>query len=272
MNPHTARLKCAHPKSPLLAPSFANTAGPASRRNSRFEGRGSRRAMLALLAVAGLAACGGSTPNGSVPGTGTRTLLVQATIKAENRVDNAADGNGFDTKIEVVVKRGGQVVTDAQVVVRGASGRTLALLGTQGDTYKGSHVGYDRQYFLDVVAGADRVEGAMIAGPSLHRIESPLPGAIVPAGQPVTVRWTRDGAADTASIETKKFKLEATADSGSYVVPGTAFPGKVGETEQDELRITRLTRVGLSGGVAGSQVEATVRNRVDSFLVAARPQ
>jgi hypothetical protein len=216
-----------------------------------------------------VAACGGDTSNGSFPGTGTGTLFVSAQVSAENRVDNALDANGFDTKLEVEVKRAGQVVTDARVVVTSASGeRTLVL---EGGKYKGGHVGYDRYYRLNVTAGADRVTGATIAGPALHRITNPLPGSSVPPQRDLRISWTLDDAADTASVETKEFKVDATQDLGQILVPGSYFPGKTGESTDDRVKIVRMTRVGLAGGTAGSAIEARVRNEVRTFFVAPLP-
>jgi hypothetical protein len=111
----------------------------------------------------------------------------------------------------------------------------------------------------------------MIAGPSLHRIASPLPGATVPAGQDLQIAWSRDEAADTASVETKRFKLDSTVDRGSLLVPGSYLPGKVGETQPDEVKVRRTNRVGLAGGIVGSEIRATVRNQVATFLVAPLP-
>jgi hypothetical protein len=223
---------------------------------------------LSLAAVLAFA-CGSSTPNGSTPGTGTATLHVSATVSVENRTDNAADVNGFDTKFEVSVRRGGQVVGDAQVVVKSSSGaRALSL---DGDKYKGGHVGYDRVYELEVVAGADNVRGAAIAGPTLHRITSPLPGATIQPRQDLTIRWSRDAAADSAHVETKRFKIESTQDVGSFVVLGSNIPGKNGQTDEDQVTIIRSTRVGLAGGTAGSEITAKVRNRIERLVVAPLP-
>jgi hypothetical protein len=224
-------------------------------------------AAVGFLAIS-IAGCGSTIGNGSDPGTGTRTLLVSAKVEAENRLDNATEANGFDTKFEVTVKRAGADVADAQVVLTSASGtRTLTHAG--GGKYTGGHVGYDRNYDLRVTAGADNLN-AMIAGPTLHRITSPAPGAMVPPRQDLTIHWTRDGAADSASVETKEFKVDSTPDRGTYVVPGAHFPGKPGDTVEERAIVYRRTRVGLAGGTTGSQIEASVRNRV-GFLVAPRP-
>src|SRR5207237_1491105 len=124
------------------------------------------------------------------------------------------------------VRRAGQNVSDARVVLKSASGeRTLVF---DGDRYRGGHVGYDRYYSLDVTSGADNVRGVGIAGPSLHRITYPLPGATVPPNADLRVTWARSDASDAAQVQTKDFKVESTLDSGGYVVPGSNLQAKVG--------------------------------------------
>ena len=227
------------------------------------------RSIVCCLLIATLS--GGCGPDED-PGTGSGTLEVVAHIEVREQLANATDPNDFDTVATVEVLRGSQEVSDALVVLTpdGGSPIDLDLVDQDKGRYRSDWVGYQGGYHLEVEAGDDYIKDVVIQGPDLHFIVSPQSGQLIPAGQDLEVIWNRDQEADQAELETKKAKNLVVTDSGSAVISGVHFPGKPDKAEDDHLTIWRSRRVGLAGGVAGSEMVVTVRNRIE-FQVDAAP-
>jgi hypothetical protein len=59
-------------------------------------------------------------------------------------------------------------------------------------------------------------------------------------------------------------------DTGGFTLDASRFPGKPDKQEDDRVTLWRTKRVGLEGGVGGSELSVTVRNRVE-FLIDTTP-
>jgi hypothetical protein len=218
----------------------------------------------ALLATA----CGGSED----PGTGTKTLLVTASIQAENQVPNASSSNDFNVSIEVLVRKDNLPVSNAQVDITPEGGDAITL--TEGDIlkgrYTGSRVGLAASYALDVEAGADNIKDATLDSPGVHTFTAPTLGQVVPANADFQIQWSRESEADVASIKTKQLGDTDVQDTGSFPLAATNLQGDQDKQKDDEVILTRESRVGLTGGVGGSELEISIRNQV-AFRIDAQP-
>jgi hypothetical protein len=199
-----------------------------------------RKNVVAGVLFAFVAACGsdGSATN---PGTGTKTLVVEAKIDYEAGAD-------FDVR----VRRAGQDVTDAVVTITSNRGEVLLTHDGGGD-YIGAQTGWGNYFALDVKAGPDALEGSIAAPQSVTLVQ---PDMRVPfdARQAESVRFRWDAEpADFVRIKTEKFETvpEYVEDTGSYMIVATAFV----DTEQD-VKIKRRNSVALAGGLPGSTLTA----------------
>ncbi len=227
-----------------------------------------KKTPIANLIVFLLIGCGGTDD----PGTGTQTLKVVAGIEAREQIPNASSANDFDVTIEVWVTKDGLPVNDALVVVTLDGDDEISL--EEGELLKGRYtkslVGYPVSVELDVEAGDDNVKDAMVLCPDIHVFTNPTSGQVIPAGQDLQVKWEREERADAAELESKKEGKLEIEDSGSYTLDATYFPGKPDKQEDDHITLWRTRRVGLEGGVGGSELSVTVRNRVE-FLIDTTP-
>lgn len=227
-----------------------------------------KKLMIANLVALLLIGCSGSED----PGTGTKTLKVVAALEAREQIPNASSRNDFDVTVEVLVTKDSLPVSDALVIAT-LDGDDEILLD-EGDLLKGrytaSRVGYPGSVELDVESGDDNVKDALLLCPDIHVFKSPTPGQVVPAGQDLEVKWDRDEPADAAELESKKEGRIEIEDTGSYTLDATHFPGKPDKQEDDRITLWRTERVGLEGGVGGSELSVLVRNRVE-FLVDTTP-
>jgi hypothetical protein len=227
-----------------------------------------KKILIANLVASLLIGCGGSED----PGTGTNTLKVVANVEAREQIPNASGANDFDVTFEVWVTRDGQQVSDALVVITLDGDEELLL--DQGEIlegrYTGSRVGYPTSVELDVESGEDNVKDAVVLCPDIHVFINPTSGQVVPAGQDLEVRWAREERADAAELESRKEGKLEIDDTGSYILDATHFPGKPDKQEDDHITLWRTQRVGLEGGVGGSELSVMVRNRVE-FLVDTTP-
>jgi hypothetical protein len=220
--------------------------------------------MIAFLLIG----CGGTED----PGTGTNTLKVVAELEAREQIPNASSTNDFDVTIEVVVTKDNLPVTNALVIVTLDGDEELLL--DEGELLKGRYtaslVGYPTSVELDVESGNDNVKDAMVLCPDIHSFTNPTSGQVVPAGQDLEVTWEREERADAAELESKKEGKLEIEDTGSYTLDATHFPGKPDKQEDDHITLWRTQRVGLEGGVGGSELSVMVRNRVE-FLIDTTP-
>jgi hypothetical protein len=226
------------------------------------------RIPIATLIAFLLIGCGGSED----PGTGTKTLKVVAAVEAQEQIPNAFSGNDFDVTLAVWVTRDNLPVQDALVVIT-LDGDDEILLD-EGDLLKGryaaSRVGYPGSVKLVVESGEDNVKDAVLSCPDIHVFSNPTPGQVVPANQDLQVEWDRQGMADAAELESKKEGKIEVEDTGGFTLDASRFPGKPDKQEDDRVTLWRTKRVGLEGGVGGSELSVTVRNRVE-FLIDTTP-
>jgi hypothetical protein len=221
-------------------------------------------AMFALGCGDGAASPGGGG-GATDPGTGTGTLSIDANIGAEESTNNAQVATQFGTDFTVNVAKAGAPVSGATVTIGSAGGSvTLAETATPG-TYAGTQGGYHQTYALDVVAGADNVRGARLAGPAFHVISSPTEGATYPAGQPITVNWAPGGASE-ATVETRGMPETTTTDSGTFTVGAAFLAGEAGRVSDERVRVRRTSRTPLAGGADDSELSVEVRNQVELFI------
>ncbi len=214
------------------------------------------------------AGCGGTEDSGS----GTNTLLVTASIEFENQIPNASQSADFNVRYEVEVRRNNQPVVDAQVRLTpdGQDAITLGGNDVPQGKYTGSNVGWSSRYRLDVESGSDYVRGARLESPDIHVFTAPTLGQVVPAGADYQIRWDRDRQGDFAIIKTKQLGDTDIQDSGSFILSGVYLDGDQDKQKEDEVSLIRKKQTGLTGGLSGSKLEITLRNRV-SFLIDIQP-
>ncbi|GAC1655222.1 MAG: hypothetical protein NVS4B3_19770 [Gemmatimonadaceae bacterium] len=219
---------------------------------------------LALLAVA--AGCGGRSATAPAvarnnPGTGTSTLMVSALVDAVNVA------GGFSTDYTVTVQdRLGAAVSGATVTINNPTAGPLTL----PETAPGSGVYFNTKlsfpsgdFRLDVVRGTDNVAGVIVGGPSPHVITTPTNGSVVPANQPLLVRWTVPSISKAATVETRNFAPIVLADTGAYVIAAANNP----VNSNQRVRVTRYNEVDMNGGLPGSRLRVVVENTAEPINV-----
>jgi hypothetical protein len=220
------------------------------------------RSLLLALTSATLAACGS---DGSDTGTGSGTLRVDGDVEASPELANADAPTDFTTSFHVRVTKDGAPVTTGEVVIT-SDGGEVALIYDAEDRdgrWRGTQAGYHGTYALDVVSGDDYVTGAQLEGPDIHVFTAPALTGAVDATQPLVVEWSREVEADEATLETKEMDAVAISDLGTFELPTGALKSKPDETEQEEIRIERASRIPLAGGVAGSELRVLIENRLE---------
>lgn len=224
-----------------------------------------RRAVsLSLSAVLGIVvACGDGTGPAierNDPGTGTSTLLVVATIDADD-----APG-GFNTVFDVTVQDGtGNAVSGATVMISNGELGDLNLIetGTGSGDYTASRTTFPRGDFrLTVTRGTDDVRNVILGGPGVHLITEPVASATVTALQPVTVRWDVPSQARSAWVETRDWDSPIMPDTGGAVIPGALNPART----DGRIRVFRRNEVDLAGGLPGSRLRVTVRQTIEPII------
>ena len=205
-------------------------------------------------------ACGGDDE-----GRGSNTLRVNATIEALNRSPNAASSSGFDTQVEVEVRKGGSAVSDAVVVVETDLGTIELTEGNSGE-YSGSQSGYAQVFRLSVDAGDDYLRGVRLTGPEIHVFEEPSQSGNQPADTAMVVRWSPSGA-DRAQMSVAEMDLTVISDTGEYTVLGQHLEASDGDVEEEVIELWRTNVLTPAGTTTGSEVSVTVRNTLDIFVV-----
>ena len=200
-----------------------------------------------------LVGCGGSDLDpgaGDDPGTGTSTLGVDGEISARPRVANGRVSADFDTHVSVRVTLADVPVTTGTVTITTAAGAVPLA-------------GYDEVYGLDIVSGADTVDGVRVDGPDIHVFTSPTAGATVDSTADLMVAWTADQHASSISIEAEQLNRLAIVDTGAYMLPALSLKAERDKPVENRIEITRSNRVAPAGAIAGSSVEVSVMNYID---------
>jgi hypothetical protein len=212
------------------------------------------------------AGCGSDNPagpgGGSPPGgSGTGTLLVQADVSGSDV------GSGvFQTDFTVTLRDTlGATVSGASVGVSTPTGSViLAEDGAVPGTYRAARAGYaPGTCQLTVSRGADGVSSVWVVAPDVHTVTSPAANDTVAAGQPLNVTWTRSRASLEVTLETRDYQSTAPElDDGVSVVPA---PGNPARGDQ-RVRVFRLNRTLMAGGLPGSRFEARIRNSIEPVV------
>lgn len=216
-----------------------------------------------VIALTGCGGGGGGTPTGpsvvTPPGgTGTGTLLVQATVQGRDSgpgvYETVYTASVFDTL--------NQPASAAVVTIAKPGGGSVIVpevLGTPG-TYQTTQAGYSPgTYTLSVTWGLESISGARVTGPTIHTITQPLPTATITAGQPISVTWSRTSPAQNAKVETRDYESLDESDDMASTIPGTGNPVR---TDQ-RVRVKRSNQTAVTAGLPGSKFEAVMRNTVE---------
>ncbi len=226
--------------------------------------------LTAAFLTATLAACGGSSmPEAIAAGSGSGTLVVQASVESSSSVPNSATASQYATEATVRVWR---VVNGTRIGAADAAPQlsldgavvTLAADATEPGrfTFAGPGVPLG-DVALDVTAGNDVLRGVLRRSPGLHTFTNPTgPGANVSASAPFPAAWTRPGQADSATLEMSQFQ-SLVGDTGAYTVAAGAMGAvSAGQAKPGETcRLARRNEVNVAGGVPGfdSWLHVTVR-------------
>ena len=205
------------------------------------------------------------------PGTGTSTLVVDATASAEPSVVNSADPSNFTTTFAVRVTKDATDITTGTVSITSSAGSVALLFDTTTMRWRGAQAGYFQNYSLDVTSGADNVAGVTVHGPDIHTITAPATGATVDSEVPLAITWARTEMAEGAVLRTREINNVAIEDSGTYMLAMNALRSKPNETEVEEVEITRSQRITPAGGAAGSSFRVTIRNGISLVVQATNP-
>ncbi len=215
----------------------------------------------ALLFAGALVAL--ATGCGSDPGSGTKTLYVDAQLES--------DGSSNGTKATISVRQGsgnGSVVSDASVVLIGDKGGRPALDSSFSwlGVYTAIGFAWEPGWRLQITRGADKLE-AYIVVPGLTTITNPTPGQIFDhtANAPLAVKWTDDlgRSADqvTVDVDHGNYDNQLRADDpGARDIPSSTWTQS---EPQERIKVTRENLLNLAGGVAGSVFKARTSAEVD---------
>ena len=215
------------------------------------------------LAVLTLACSDSTGPAASrnEPGTGTATLRVNGEIEGQDVA------GGFVTQFLVSVRdAAGAPVSGAVVIVRNTALGTVNLLelsAASGDYEATVNSFASGDYRLDVTRGTDNVLGVVVGGLAAHQITSPVANGTAPAGQAMTVTWSRPSEAVAVDLGTRDFLAEGIPDAGTYTIPAGNNPVR----PDQRIRVSRYNQVNIGGGLVGSQLKLSIRNTVEPVVV-----
>ncbi|HEU4727405.1 MAG TPA: hypothetical protein VFT22_05945 [Kofleriaceae bacterium] len=212
-----------------------------------------------------MAACGGSDLDpgaGNAAGAGTGTLVINGSAHASPRLINARMKTEFDTELTVRVSRDDQPITTGTVTITSASGKVALTYRANENHWTGSAPNYDEVYVLDVVSGADRLEGVRVDGPDIHVFSEPSEGANIETTMPLTIRWDRGDEAFTTQLRADTFEPITIPDTGTYSLASGSLKADKSQPWQQTLRLLRTNHVVPSGAPGGSW-DVTIENRLD---------
>ncbi len=226
--------------------------------------------IMMLLGVATLVvwSCSSDNPAGptTLPEAGSNSLLVQGEINGTEDI-----GSGpFSTSFLVTVQDSlGQPVNDAPVnMVHDQLGAIALPWNTlvPGE-YSASASDYtEGLYMLSVRRGTDSLINGYVTAPDIHVILFPTTADTLQQDQPFTVTWSRQAPAASFEIETRDFgpalSTGSGADTGSYVIPAS-----FNIRDDQRVRVWRSNTTVLNTGLAGSTLQAEIRNAVEPIVV-----
>jgi hypothetical protein len=226
--------------------------------------------IFALLSLS-FAACSSSPLDpgaGDSLGSGTQTLVVTGSASAHPRITNAHQPSDFDTDFQIRISLNNQAVTTGTVTITSLALKGLNLTwvqnGGQFGRWEGTANGYDELYQLDIISGADKVEGVRVDGPDIHTFTAPTAGASMDSTMANTVTWARAGIADIAEIQPgDNVNSLAIEDTGTYSIPPGTLKADRQQAKQNTIILQRTNRVTPTGGAAGSEFSVRVTNEID---------
>lgn len=222
--------------------------------------------LISTTFVFSAAACGGSDLEpgaGDDPGTGTATLFIDGSVRADARISNARTPTEFDTELSVRITLNDQGVTDAIVKVTSISGEFALTYSGERGRWEGSAPGYDEVYILDVTSGEHTVTGVRVDGPDIHTFTSPAPGATIDTTQPLEIRWSGDNEAESTAIRAEELDWVSIPDLGVYMLSAGAMKAEREQARTNELWLSRTNRVTPTGAVAGSELSVRIENSIE---------
>ena len=225
---------------------------------------------ILTLAAAAALACGSTSSNNAVvsrnhSGTGTNTLTVKGDIAAAMSTGTTP---APQTTFSVTVTDGaGATVGGATVTVLNPSVPdgvvNLAQIVAGAGPYVGTVASFATGDFtLNVVKGADSVQGVVVGGPGMHTINAPAVNATVPANQDLAVSWTTPAVAKQVKVFTRDMTFSG-PDLGAYTILAAQNPVRAGQ----RVRVERTNEVEAAGGLLGSRLIVTYLAAVDPFTV-----
>jgi hypothetical protein len=224
-----------------------------------------RTCLASMVLLLSLTACsgGGLEPGaGNDPGTQTGGLVVGGRVVATPLHANARASTEFMSDFLVVVQAGGGLASTGTVTVTSATGKVPLTFSDDGHLGygQGSAAGYDEVYVLDVVTGANRLEGVRVDGPDIHVFSQPTEGAVVDPSTPLIFVWDRSERADSAMMKVDSSIIAYLADSGEHSLSPDVFALSEPHAVQHTVQLSRTNSVTLRAGTAWS---ATIVNEID---------
>jgi hypothetical protein len=219
---------------------------------------------MILASLALLTACSSSPLDpgaGNSLGTGTSTLAVDGSARASAHVANATAATDFTTEFSVRVTLNDAPVTTGTVTIR--SSKISVPLTWNGDAWEGTAADYDEVYQLDVVSGADKVEGVIVDGPDIHDFTAPQAGATLDSTMTNMMTWDRAAAADIATLKIGELDRVTIADTGTFSIPPGSLKAEKDQAKPNTIELVRTNHVAPTGAVAGSDFAVSVENDLD---------
>jgi hypothetical protein len=207
---------------------------------------------------------------GDQGGGGTNTLLVEGRANAEPRFANARAATDFDTEFSVRVSLNNVAVTTGTVTISSRYAEVPLTWHADPGRWEGRLANYDEVYRLDVVSGADEVNGVIVDGPDIHVFTAPLAGATLDSTIQNPLEWDRDQVADVATFDAQEIDRITISDSGSFMMGIGVLKAEKDVARENTIELTRMNHIPPSGAVAGSDFAVSITNRID-VLVAPNP-
>lgn len=197
---------------------------------------------------------------GNEDGTGTGTLVVEASVVASPNLSNAPANSDFAAEFSVRVLRDERAIVNGSVTITTATGKVP--LTYQLGRWRGAAPIYDQVYLLDIASGTDRIDAVRIDGPDVHTFTAPSSGQTIATNMPVTVKWNRRAVADAAALRADTSDWIEIPDEGSYVLRAGAFKPDPTKPLMHTLQLARTNRVVPAGAAAGSTWSVTIVNQL----------